>query len=46
LSDDSAEIREGLNDGEVVVANAGSSLHDGDKINPKFSGEFDQPRAR
>jgi multidrug efflux pump subunit AcrA (membrane-fusion protein) len=46
LSDDSAEIREGLNDGEVVVANAGSSLHDGDKINPKFPGEFDQPRAR
>jgi len=46
LSDDSAEIREGLSDGEVVVANAGSSLHDGDKINPKFPGEFDQPRAR
>ena len=46
LSDDSAEIREGLNDGEVVVANAGSSLHDGDAINPKFPGEFDQPRAR
>ena len=46
LSDDSAEIREGLNDGEVVVANAGSSLHDGDTINPKFSGEFDQPRGR
>jgi len=46
LSDDSAEIREGLNDGEVVVANAGSSLHDGDKINPKFAGEFDQPRGR
>src|SRR3954468_486303 len=46
LSDDSAEIREGLNDGEVVVANAGSSLHDGDKINPRFPGEFDQPRAR
>jgi multidrug efflux pump subunit AcrA (membrane-fusion protein) len=46
LSDDSAEIREGLNDGEVVVANAGSSLHDGDTINPKFPGESDQPRAR
>ena len=46
LSDDSAEIREGLNDGEVVVANAGSSLHDGDTINPKFHGEPDQPRAR
>jgi multidrug efflux pump subunit AcrA (membrane-fusion protein) len=46
LSDDSAEIREGLNDGEVVVANAGSSLHDGDTINPKFASESDQPRAR
>jgi multidrug efflux pump subunit AcrA (membrane-fusion protein) len=46
LSDDSAEIREGLSDGEVVVANAGSSLHDGDTINPKFPGEAGQPRAR
>jgi len=40
LSDDSVEIREGLSNGDVVVANAGSSLHDGDRINPKFLEEF------
>jgi multidrug efflux pump subunit AcrA (membrane-fusion protein) len=46
LSDDSIEIRQGLNEGDVVVANAGTSLHDGDKIKPMFAGEFDQPRVR
>ncbi|MCX7313379.1 MAG: efflux RND transporter periplasmic adaptor subunit [Alphaproteobacteria bacterium] len=39
-SDDNVEIREGISAGDVVVANAGSSLHDGDKINPKFLDEF------
>jgi HlyD family secretion protein len=28
------EIREGLREGDLVVANAGSSLHDGDKVRP------------
>ena len=46
LSDDSIEIREGLNDGEIVVADAGTSLHDGDKIKTMFADEFDQPRVR
>ena len=46
LSDDSIEIRQGLNEGDIVVANAGTSLHDGDKIKPMFAGEFDQPRVR
>lgn len=46
LSDDSIEIRQGLNEGDTVVANAGTSLHDGDKINPKFPADFDQPRGR
>ena len=46
LSDDSIEIRQGLNEGDIVVANAGTSLHDGDKIRPMFAGEFDQPRVR
>jgi multidrug efflux pump subunit AcrA (membrane-fusion protein) len=46
LSDDSVEIREGLNEGDVVVANAGSSLHDGDRIRPILPAESDQPRVR
>jgi multidrug efflux pump subunit AcrA (membrane-fusion protein) len=46
LSDDSIEIRQGLNEGDIVVANAGTSLHDGDKIRPIFTGESDQPRVR
>ncbi len=46
LSDDSVEIREGLSEGDTVVANAGTSLHDGDRIRPMFAGEFDQPRVR
>jgi multidrug efflux pump subunit AcrA (membrane-fusion protein) len=31
-SDTHTEIRDGLREGDVVVANAGSSLHDGDKV--------------
>lgn len=34
LSEDGAEVREGVGEGELVVANAGSSLRDGDKVNP------------
>jgi RND family efflux transporter MFP subunit len=33
-SDMSTEIREGLREGDMVVANAGSSLRDGDKVQP------------
>jgi len=36
LSDANAEIRDGLKEGEVVVANAGSSLEDGDQVKPIF----------
>jgi RND family efflux transporter MFP subunit len=43
-SDTDIEIREGLNEGEIVVANAGTSLHDGDKIKPIFPDEFDRIR--
>jgi multidrug efflux pump subunit AcrA (membrane-fusion protein) len=44
LSDTDIEIREGLKEGEIVVANAGTSLHDGDKIKPIFPDEFDRVR--
>jgi multidrug efflux pump subunit AcrA (membrane-fusion protein) len=33
-SDTDIEIREGLREGDLVVANAGSSLRDGDKVKP------------
>ncbi len=38
-SDTSTEILEGLDVGETVVANAGSSLHDGDRVEIKFAEE-------
>ena len=33
-SDTHTEIRDGVREGEMVVANAGSSLRDGDKVRP------------
>jgi RND family efflux transporter MFP subunit len=33
-SDTDTEIRDGLREGDLVVANAGSSLRDGDKVKP------------
>src|SRR5262249_62018995 len=36
-SDTDTEITDGLREGDLVVANAGSSLRDGDKVNPIFS---------
>ena len=46
VSDTSTEILEGLDVGEVVVADAGSSLHDGDKIKTMFAEELDRTRVR
>jgi len=39
FSDSAVEIREGVAEGELVVANAGTSLHDGDKVRPKLPDE-------
>jgi molybdopterin biosynthesis enzyme len=36
-SDTDTEIRAGLREGDLVVANAGSSLGDGDRVKPVFS---------
>jgi multidrug efflux pump subunit AcrA (membrane-fusion protein) len=44
-SDTSTEILEGLDVGEIVVADAGSSLHDGDQVKSMFADELDR-RAR
>jgi multidrug efflux pump subunit AcrA (membrane-fusion protein) len=45
-SDTSTEILEGLDVGEIVVADAGSSLHDGDQIKTMFADELDRARVR
>ena len=45
-NDNSTEILEGLDEGEIVVADAGSSLHDGDQIKTMFAEELDRTRVR
>jgi multidrug efflux pump subunit AcrA (membrane-fusion protein) len=45
-SETSTEILEGLDVGEIVVANAGTSLHDGDQIKTMFADELDRTQAR
>jgi multidrug efflux pump subunit AcrA (membrane-fusion protein) len=42
LSDSNVEIREGLKEGELVVANAGGSLHDGDHVKTVFVDQTDR----
>lgn len=44
FSDTDIEIREGIKEGEIVVANAGTSLHDGDRVKTIFPDEFDRTR--
>jgi multidrug efflux pump subunit AcrA (membrane-fusion protein) len=44
FSDTNIEIREGVREGEIIVANAGTSLHDGDKVQTIFPDEFDRVR--
>jgi multidrug efflux pump subunit AcrA (membrane-fusion protein) len=41
-SDTSTEIRDGLREGDMVVANAGSSLRDGDKVRPILADRMGQ----
>jgi multidrug efflux pump subunit AcrA (membrane-fusion protein) len=41
-SDANTEILEGLEVGEIVVADAGSSLHDGDQVTTMFADELDR----
>jgi multidrug efflux pump subunit AcrA (membrane-fusion protein) len=45
-SDTAVEILEGLKVGEIVVANAGTSLHDGDRVKAMFPDDLDRSRAR
>jgi multidrug efflux pump subunit AcrA (membrane-fusion protein) len=46
VSDSTTEILEGVVDGEIVVADAGSSLHDGDQIKTVFAEDLDRTRVR
>ncbi|MFO1110626.1 MAG: efflux RND transporter periplasmic adaptor subunit [Bradyrhizobium sp.] len=45
-SETSTEILEGLDVGEIVVADAGTSLHDGDQVKTMFADEIDRVRVR
>jgi RND family efflux transporter MFP subunit len=45
-SDTAVEILEGLKVGETVVADAGTSLHDGDRVKAIFPDDLDRSRAR
>ena len=45
-SETSTEILEGLDVDEIVVADAGTSLHDGDQIKTMFADELDRTRVR
>jgi hypothetical protein len=45
-SDTSTEVLEGLDVGETVVADAGTSLHEGDQIKTMFADELERTRAR
>jgi len=46
VSDTSTEILEGLEVGEIVVADAGSSLHDGDEVKTMFAEDIDRTQVR
>ncbi|MGN6308381.1 MAG: efflux RND transporter periplasmic adaptor subunit [Xanthobacteraceae bacterium] len=45
-SDTAVEILEGLKTDEIVVADAGTSLHDGDRVKPIFNDDPDRLRGR
>lgn len=42
FSETAIEVREGVKEGDLVIANAGTSLHDGDQVKPMFAGELGQ----
>lgn len=42
FSDTDVEVKYGVEDGDLVIANAGTSLRDGDQVKPMFADEFDR----
>jgi len=46
FSDTGAEIRDGVSEGDLVVANAGTSLHDGDRVKATVVEDADRSGGR
>jgi multidrug efflux pump subunit AcrA (membrane-fusion protein) len=46
VSDNNVEIRDGISDGDTIVASAGTSLHDGDLVKTTFAEEVDQTQVQ
>jgi hypothetical protein len=46
VSDTATEILAGLTVGEIVVADAGSSLHDGDQVKTLFAEDLGRAKDR
>jgi HlyD family secretion protein len=46
FSETDIEVGEGVKEGDLVIANAGASLRDGDRINPMIADELSQLKAR
>jgi multidrug efflux pump subunit AcrA (membrane-fusion protein) len=42
FTDTDIEVQDGVRAGDLVIANAGTSLHDGDKVNPTFADDAGQ----
>ncbi len=45
-SDTDVQILDGVSDGDFVVAHAGTSLHDGDRVTPLFKDEAERMQVR
>ena len=43
-SEDTVEVREGVNDGDMVVARAGSFVREGDRVRPIMADEGARPK--
>lgn len=46
FTDSDIEVQDGVKEGELVIANAGTSLHDGDQVKPVFADDISQLGAR
>ncbi len=46
VSDNDVEITDGISDGDTVVANAGTSLHDGDLVKTNLAEDADQTQVQ
>ena len=46
VSDNATEILAGVEVGDIVVADAGTSLHDGDRVLPMFTDDLDRSQVR